>query len=540
MLFTVLSLLIGCAQAPVDSTHSSTDALPDEVMFALVVDNPELLISNLDGYLAEIPSLGEDCVKRMLFGTEGSLAEFGTNCGINADGSICIFMVNMMPQSIGGAFTVSSDSAFRSEVEYLMSIEESEPIGNTNVSVTTIPNTGQIFFCYKGGLVLFAGSRTQLEAMMNNLDGENPDFIPDISSAGVYYYIDMKSVGPMLAMQLGSYKSLILESMSNSEAEMNPQQMSNIVDLYIDFFHIILTETEYIDLTIAFGESDINGSASCMFIPGSTLDSIIIPVEPASLIQLIPAGDVAIAGVSLAEETSTVLMTAYCNAFGIVPVPGKMVEFWAACSRNTAITLLTPTTENPMHIIAVYELPEGAGLSEIKDAYDDQMQMSAGFLDSMDDMQMTDPEIQSYGGLDWVTFSMDFTAPDVSELSMYSGSGDFGWTAWLTIHENHMYMEMAEKPDVLLQIFSEGVEIPATLDGFDPDAEMALAVNISGYAEMIAATVGSGYVDTEFNPVWMNVEVDIVDGGVKKEFSLSGIELCRFIGEAMELFGDKR
>lgn len=541
ILFVIMfSLLLGCTQEPAEVSSSAFDVLPDKVLFALALENPEALIGNLDKYLAEIPVLGKNVIANWIFGTIGdsSFVELQTQYGITPNGTFCVFTTSMMPQSFGGAFTVSNQDVFWSAMG--TSLQESEPIDNTEVSVSTIPNMGQIFLCFKNNLILFAGSRTLLESMIENIDGDIPGFVPDIPSAGIYLNLDMRSVGPMFAMQLGSLKQMIIEDMNNSpETGMNPEQMDAIIDVYFDLFHIILTETENVDLLLTFGESDITGNMSAMFIPGSTLDSIIVPIQPISLTSLIPAGNVAEARISIAEETSVTLMTAYGTAFGMNPASERMVEFWAACSRNTAMTLMAPTVDNPMHIIAVYELPEGANLSDIKDAYDDQMQMSAEFLASMEGMEITDPVIQSYGGMDWVTFGMEFTAPDVRSSEMYTAQGDFNWTVWLTIHENQMYMEMAENPDDLLQMFRDGVSNPVSLEGLNPDAEVAVRLNIPGYAEMVAALIDSDYVDTEFEPVWLDMEIDIVEGGINKEFSISGIELCRFIGDAMEMFGGK-
>jgi hypothetical protein len=538
----IVALIVACGAPPEEGTAaSSLDVLPETSLFSIAIVNPAVVISSIDGYASGVALLGESAVSGWILSALdcADMAEVGNRLGVDIDGSIVFFMESMMPQSMGAALTVTDPATFWANIG--ITPEAGEQLEGYEVSIIAV-DFGNIYFCHTNGLLLGAGSRAGLKNMLENIDGNLPSDLQDIPDGSFYMYANIESFGPLMASQLQMLEPQLLSGMS-FDSDMDMGFMQNVIGMYFDAIGLILTETKSVSCVLSFEPEYITGSSSTEFVPGSSLDEYIIPVEINDLTGLVPAGNVLAGRVSLDPSTSTAAINAVFKALNLDDIPQSMVTFWAEAASNTAMSM-TFDVDNPMHIVAVYEMPEGTQLEDVMEAYELQFSMMSEFMD-MPGLTFADVQYADYEGYEWLTFgmSMDMSAmqPD-SVVESVPMAQSVAWTAWMTVQDGILYMEMAPEP----------VTVPLLLDGtydgetsgampqmqdFSSSSEMAMLINIPGYVNMAMGMSGLDMPPIDADPVWLEVEVDFTGGGLNKHFRVKGTELSMFIGQAIGVFG---
>ncbi|MBN2586044.1 MAG: hypothetical protein JXA64_08475 [Candidatus Fermentibacteraceae bacterium] len=534
-------LLAACGGQPEELTAASPlDVLPETSLFSVALVNPSAVISAIDGYAAGVPVLGESAVSSWILSALNcaDMSEVDSRLGIRTEGGLAVYMESMMPQSMGGALTVTDPATFWANIG--VTPQAAEAI--EGYEVTSIPvDFGDLYFCHTNGLLLAAGSRAGLQAMLGRLDGEIPPSIPDIPDGSFYMFTNIETFGPMMAGQLAMLKTQLVAEMT-AEGGMNADMMQGIMDLYFDAVGMVLTETRSWSCVLTLGPEYITGTSKLEFIPGSTLDRYMIPVEPEDMTDMIPAGDVMVARVSIDPVTSSAAINAVFGAMGMTGIPQDMVEFWAQSAKNTAVSWVFDSV-NPIHIIGLYDVGENVTLEDVKNAYDAQFQMMGSFL-TMPGLTLMPVDYAEYSGMEWISFGMemDMSAmrPDSIENSAPM-AGSISWIAWMTLHDGVLYLEMAREPMVAAAIIDGtyqggyASDMPEMGD-FSPSSEMAMLFNIPGYLNMAMAMSGLEVPPIDSEPVWMHIEVDLHEGGMSSKFSVSGTDMSVFIGKAIQTF----
>ncbi|MCD4702553.1 MAG: hypothetical protein K8S24_11925, partial [Candidatus Aegiribacteria sp.] len=400
---------------------------------------------------------------------------------------------------------------------------------------------GNIYFCYTDGLLLGAGSRAGLKNMLENIDGNLPTNLQDIPDGSFYMYANIESFGPMVAGQLAMMEPQILAGMS-AEGNMDMDLMQKLMGFYFDAIGLVLNETKSVNCVLSFEPEYITGTSSIEFVPGSSLDEYIIPVEIEDLTGMIPTGNVAVGRVSIDPFTSAAAMNAVFSALNISDIPQSMITFWSEAASNTAMSM-TIDPDNPMHIVAVYEMPEGTSLEDVKEAYDIQFSMFSEFME-MPGLTLSDVQYVDYEGLEWVTFgmNMDMSAMQSDIEDSAPLTQNISWTAWFTVQDGYLYMEMATEPVTVPQLIDgtyqgETAFAMPEMQNFSSSSEMAMLINIPGYVNMAMSMSGLDVPPIEAEPVWLEMEVDFTGGGLNKRFRVSGTGISAFVGQAIQLFG---
>jgi len=538
----IAALIVACGAQPEEGTAaSSLDVLPEASLFSIAIVNPAVVISSLDGYASGVALMGNTAVSGWILTALdcADMAEVESRLGVDIDGSMVFFMESMMPQSIGAALTVTDPAIFWANIG--ITPEPGEQLEGYDVSMIAV-DFGNIYFCHTNGLLLGAGSRAGLKNMLENIDGSLPPNMQDIPGGSFFMHANIESFGPMMAGQLAMMEPQILAGLS-AEGTMDMELMQGLMGLYFDAIGLVLTETKSVDFVLSFEPEFITGTSSVEFVTGSSLDEYIIPVDVQDLSDLIPAGNVMVARVSLDPSTSIAAMNAVFNALGLTDLPQSMITFWAEAASNTAMSM-TIDPDNPMHIVAVYEMPEGTSLEDVKEAYDVQFSMMSEFMD-MPGVTFAAVQYADYAGIEWITFgmNMDMSAmqPD-SPAESVPMAQTVAWTAWMTVADGILYMEMAAEP-VTVPLMLDGTYQGGTafampeMQNFSSSSEMAMLLNVPEYVNMALGMSGLDVPPIEADPVWIEMEVDFTGGGLTQHFSFSGTEMSAFIGQAIGVFG---
>ena len=537
----LVALFAACgAQPEEDAPVSALDILPDNVLFSMAIINPATVISSLDVYGSGIAVLGESAVSGWILSLLdcADMDEVETKLGIDIDGGLVFFMQSMMPQSIGVAMSVTDADVFWTNIG--LTPEAGELLDGYEVSTIDI-DFGKLYFCSTRGLLLGAGSRAGLQSMLERIDGSLPASLPGIPDGSIYFYADVASFGPMAAAQLSMLQPQLIANMDDTEG-VEGEITENILGIYFDIINLFLMETSSVDFVLSFESEFVTGSSSVKFVPGSSLDQYIVPAEINDLTGLVPAGNAIAGRVSIDPMTSEAAMNAMFGIIGIEDIPQNIVTFWAECSRNTAMSMISDP-DNPMHIIAVYEMPEGAGLEQVREVYDIQFSMMSNLLD-LPGLSLSEVQYEEIDGIEWVTFGMDIDMselqPDVEDSAPLAQS--VSWKAWMTVSDGILYAEMAELPLIVPQLIAgtwqgETVENMPAMRNFSDSAEIAMLINIPEYLNMALSMSGLDVPFIDADPVWLEIEVDFIGGGVEKHFRVSGTELAAFMGQAIQVFG---
>lgn len=537
----LVALFAACGAQPEDDAPiSALDILPDDVLFSMAIINPATVIASLDLYGSGVPILGETSVSGWILSLLdcADMAEVETKLGIDINGSLVFFMQSMMPQSIGVAISIKDAAVFWANIG--LTPEAGEPLDGYEVSSIDV-EFGKLYFCSTRGLLLGSGSRAGLQSMLERIDGSLPASLPGIPDGSLYLYANVASFGPIAASQLAMLKPQIIANMDTAEgAEI--ELTEKVLGMYFDIINLFLMETSSVDFVLSFESEFITGTSAVRFVPGSSLDQYIIPVEIEDMTGLLPAGNAIAARISIDPLTSEAAMNAVYNAIGFEDIPRDMVTFWAQCSRNTAMSM-TSDPDNPMHIVAVYEMPEGAGLEQVHEVYDMQFSAMENIL-NMPGLSLSEVQYAEFDGIEWVTFGMDM---DMTELQPDAENSaplaqNISWKAWLTVSDGILYLEMAEMPSIVPQLIAgawqgETVGSMPAMRSISDSAEIAMLINIPEYLNMAMSMSGLEVPHIDADPVWLEIEVDLTGGGITQHFSVSGTGLAAFIGEAIQMFG---
>ncbi|OPL17626.1 MAG: hypothetical protein AVO35_09355 [Candidatus Aegiribacteria sp. MLS_C] len=537
---TMLLLLAACGEQPEETAASPLDVMPDAALFSIALVDPAAVIAAMDSYAAGVPVLGESAVSGWILSALNcaDMSELDGRLGIRSDGGLTVYMESMMPQSMGAALTVSDPTVFWANIG--LTPQPAEPIDDHEV--TSIPvDFGSIYFCNTNGLLLAAGSRAGLQSMLERLDGRMPEGMPEIARGSIYMFTNVELFGPMVAGQLAMVEPQIMAEMS-AQGEMNMDMMQGVMGMYFDAIELFLTSTSSWSCVLTFGPEIINGNSWVRFVPGSPLDQNVVPASVGDITHLVPAGDVMVARVCIDPATSRAAMNAVFGAMGITDIPMDMVDFWSSMTASTAMSM-NFDADNPLHVTAVYEIPEGTTLEDVGAAYDSQFGMMEQFL-SIPGMSFNPVETVEYGGRQWMTFGMDMDMaalqPDSVEVEAPVVQS-VSWTAWFTVESGSLYLEMAPEPvtvsSILEGTYSGGyVSDMPEMDTFSDDSEIALLLNIPEYLNMAMGMAGLEVPLIDSEPVWMIAEVDLQQGGVAGSFEVSGTDMTAFIGQAIQSF----
>lgn len=539
---TIAALIVACGAQPEEgAAASSLDVLPDASLFSIAIVNPAVLISSMDGYASGVALLGGTAVSGWILTALdcADMAEVESRLGVDIDGGMVFFMESLMPQSLGAALTVTDPDIFWANIG--ITPEPGEQLEGYDVSIIAV-DFGNIYFCHTNGLLLGAGSRAGLKNMLESIDGNLPTNLQDIPDGSFFMHANIESFGPMMAGQLAMMEPQILAGLS-AEGTMDTALMQSVMGLYFDAVGLVLTETKSVDCILSFEPEFITGTSSVEFVPGSSLDEYIIPVDIDDLTGLIPSGNVMAARLSIDPSTSTAAMNAVFNALGLTDLPQSMITFWAEAASNTAMSM-TIDPDNPMHIVAVYEMPEGTSLEDVKEAYDVQFSMMSEFMD-MPGVTFADVQYADHASTEWITFGMNMDMSAMQPDSLAESvpmTQSIAWTAWMTLSDGILYMEMAPEP-VTVPLLLDGTyqggtafEMPQ-MQNFSSSSEMAMLLNIPEYVNMALGMSGLDVPPIEADPVWLEVEVDFTGGGMTQHFRVSGTGMSAFIGQAIGVFG---
>jgi hypothetical protein len=543
---SVLLLLAACGAPPEEPQPAvALDVLPDETLLTFVVVNPAAGVYAMDSYAAGVPLLGESMVSGWLLTALdcADMQEVSAKCGIDTRGTVVVYLQSMMPQSLGAALQVSDPALFWATVGLQPVLDE--PIGEQEVSSFDV-DFGKIYTCGTRGLLLLAGSRAGLQEMLSRLDGVLPAGLPGLPDGSIYGYANVSTFGPMAAQQIEMFRPQILSEMQGTGGP-NPEMTAQIMNLYFDAIGIMLTQTESADFIATFDPEYISVTSTADFVEGSDLAGIFVPVEVRDMTGMVPAGSVAAVRVSFDPAATSTLMNAVIGALGIDSVPPEMIDFWTACTRNTAISMMSDG-DNPFSMVAVYEMPDGADIGQVMEMYQTQFGIMGRIMD-LPGLTFAPVELVDLDGRQWVTFGMNldmnaFTAGMAidSTGSMPISSGGFSWTAWLTEADGLLYLEMGAEP-VIVPALIQGTWTGQTaasmpeMAGFPPDAEMAMVINVPEYVNMAMGMSGIGLPRIDSEPVWMELDVDFQEGRVVHHSRVNGSSLFAFIGQAVQIFG---
>ncbi len=551
-----ISLVLAFLMLPacgVESGGPPADAfmvMPDDAMMAFAIVDPIALISNVDGYIEEgMPALGSCFIENTLCSqlSVDDLEALMMQWGLDPNGTILFFMQAMAPATMGfAANTVDSEAFFTHMSDLGLTFTDADPLDNIDVKSTTIP-TGNLYFAEHRSVLLAAGSRGILSSMIERLDsGANPSGVQELAPGTLWSSMELSVMGPMAAAQLAMARPQIIAEMT---AEGPDNEMGvRMIGLYFDAISVFLNQTETVETSLVFGPGDIEGMAYITFTPGSDLAALISsPVEVVDLTGLIPAGDVAMVRVSVPPELTKAILSALSDATG-VDFPEESLTFYADYSRNSAMSIMLDDAGSFMHLVAVYQLPEGAGLEEVRSFYELQLDFTTGIMGEsagMVDFELVDTV---YNDRTYLLFDMnlDFSSMEIegADIPETGFPEDMSFTTWITVDGELLFIEMADQPIVLDEILSGTLERPtadsAPVFADAGSADFVMAFNLNAYIRMIMVFAGEEIDISTLpeTPVWLNcwAIIDADEAMIIKHGSVSGADLVSLIGSFAMMF----
>jgi hypothetical protein len=381
--------------------------------------------------------------------------------------------------------------------------------------------------------------------MIGRLDAGDASVV-QLDPATFYYRMELGSIGPMAATQLQMVRPQILAEMADT-GDPGDQMSMQMIDIYFDAISLFLTQTETIEASMVIGPEDIYCESYIDFVPDSDLANVLCaPVEVNDLTGLIPAGDVIMARASVPPELTIAVVNAITGAIGIEYPQDTLTEY-AEWTRNTASVVLDDDAGTFFHLVAVYDLPEGTGLDEVRNVYGSQIDFTQEMLADMGGMIQMALRDEVYLGFDFVVFdmTMDFSELDTGEADMGEMEiPEMAFTTWMTVADGILWIEMAAEPEVITGLIEgtyDGVmmsEIPLFSEA--PDAQFVMAFNLDSYFRMLTGFMGEGMdlSSVPENPVWIEGWTESVPGESRliQYSSVSGMDLAAMIGNYIPLF----
>ncbi|NLP04454.1 hypothetical protein GX411_00690 [Candidatus Fermentibacteria bacterium] len=543
LFFVIVAVLMtmACGQKP---PVSALDAMPETGLIRIVVTDPAAVITDIDGYIEQgVPIAGPNLAASWIL-AELECENFDSlaaRTGIDVHGSTVLYAEGVNPQTIGAAVQLSDPDAFWSYTAELgAEWVEADPIEGAVVKTIDTGDMVLTVATYRG-VALAAASVGEIQAMIDRLEGRAPHAAVEAPQGSLWMKADVSMIGPMAASQMSMHRDEIISGVSEESPGLEP-----VLGLYFDFFETLLTQTASFEYTISFGPVDVEATQVVEFVPGSKLASY-VPGEVADYTGMLPAGNVALAGrMSIPPDMSRDAMNAVFGALGAGPGP-EFVDMTAEMTANTAFAVYS---DMPLHMVAVYELPEGVGLEQIRAWVESSLAFSQEFLAGMGPVQgftITPPAEKEIGGVDYITYSMTIDpsamaptgSPDLETQSMT-------FTAWLTVTEGNVVMEMAPHPLLIPGILSGTIEggTVSEMDYFasaGSGTDAVFAFEMGGYMRMIASFAPEEMAGLEAlagSAAWVFGMVDFTDGTAMRGSSrFAGADLAGFIGNLVTQAG---
>jgi len=475
-LFVVALLAAGCGK-DVPEPASPLSLVPENALMAFVLNDPSGIVRNVDSYIETgAPILGAGMLENLICSQLGvaSLDSFPARFGFDPSGQVVFFMENAMPQSIVVAAAAPDFSLFVSFMEEMGAVlTEEEPLNGEPVFSMDTGDTG-FFITGSRGVVIMAASRSKLETIVPTL---SPEPGIEVQPTSLHMKFNMALIGPMAAAQMPMARMMMMQGMAQDSTM--PSFVPAIMDVYMDGIELFLSQTDVIEVSLAFGPENFVITKDIRFIPGSQLAEMSIPSGGRDMLELIPMGDAATVRFRMPEEMSFGITSAFLRAFSS-DIPEEDLMFWASMASNAAVSMYS---DGPMHMVAAYELSGGETLEQIASSYSDFldgfMPLFAENETMAQSFSFTDNGIVQIDGTDFYYMTMSIMPEPPSAVS---------FNYWMTVYDGALLLEMAPEPLLLLDVVS-GDYVPAVLSSTgDMSGEMSLA----GYLRMIMAFSQNG------------------------------------------------
>jgi hypothetical protein len=539
-LLSVIVLGLLAVACGTKQSASPLDVLPETGVLQMAISDPASIVANIDGYIATgVPIAGPNLVmSQILAATDAeNVDSLASWLGIDVHGTVALYMVGVNPQTIGLAATVSNPEAFWTRTtEWGAEWTDAEPIGTAVVKTLTTGQMTANIAIYRG-CILAAASRAELTTMIDRIEGRAPRATVTVQPGSIWLKADVTTFGPMVAGQLAMYRPQILSEIEYSGAgQFGGQEMTaSLLNLYFDFFDKLLRETKSVEYNVTFGPVDIDAQSNVEFVAGSDLASY-MPGEIVDYTGMLPASGVAIAGrLSLPPELSRDAMAAVFTAMGSSPGQ-EFIDLSAEMCSNTAYAMYT---DLPMHMVAVYELPDGAGLDQVRAWIEGSLAFSQAFLGQMPGMTVSGAADSVVDGTTYITYSMLIDPAAMSSESLpQTVMPPMAFTAWLTVTDEIILLEMAPQPILAPSILAGTIEggTVAEMDYFasaGTEMDAVFAFEMGGYMQMIMAWVGESIPGMESlgeSTAWVYSKADFTETTMQGYCSFSGVDLAKFIG----------
>jgi hypothetical protein len=531
---------------------SPLDVLPETGVLQIAISDPASIVANIDGYIATgVPIAGPNLVmSQILAATDAeNVDSLASWLGIDVHGTVALYMVGVNPQTIGLAAAVSNPEAFWTRTtEWGAEWTDAEPIGTAVVKTLT---TGQVtanVAIYRG-CILAAASRAELTTMIDRIEGRAPRATVAVQPGTIWLKADVSTFGPMAAGQLAMYRPQIMSQIEYSGADQmgNEQMASAMIGLYFDMIDKVLRETKTVEYTLTVGPENFGTLATVVWTEGSSIAASLIPVEATDYTGMIPSAGAVVAGrVSLPPELSRAAMASVFTALGTSP-DQAYIDLIAEMSRNTAFAMYDDDL-GPMHMVAVYEMPEGSDMSAVRSWIDGSLGFAREMLGTMPGLVFTSPKDSVIAGVSYLTYSttMDLSAMQGATVSATAIAAPMTFPVWLTQKDNLLLLELAPRPFILPQILAGTVAEP--LSGVDyfaasgADKEITIGMELAGYTRMFMKWAGPEAAMLDLSavtgqPAWVWSDVDVTEGGMTSSCICKGAEVASYIGGFATAFG---
>ncbi len=517
---------------------SPLDVMPEGGLLMMAFSDPAAVVTAIDDYIeGGMPIAGPDLLENLIlneFECE-SFDSLTARLGIDVHGTIVFYAAGMNPQTIGAAVQVPDPDLFwENTTEWGAEWTDADPVGDAVVKSLSLEEMTVQVATYRG-LALIAGSRTEISAMIDRIEGNAPRSQITLEPAQMWMKLDVSMFGPMVSSQLAMYRPQI---MGEIQADMGGTPMeemaAGIIGVYFDIIDLFLRETGVVEYTVTFGPENVDAVSTITFVPGSSLAAACVPIEAEDYLSMLPAGGMMTVRLSLPEEMTVPMMTALLDAMGMQYDPA-MIELSAGLSRNTAFTMFD---DLPMHFVAVYGMPDGAGMEQVRQWIDMSLDMAMSVFAGTPGFTVTEPMMVNVDGIDYLTYSTVVDpgafAPEGAEGMPVMPAMDF--TVWLAQGDGVLLLEMAPQPILLPSIIAgiqgETAGSSEYIAGAGIDKEMVYVMDFGAYMRTVMSWMGEMPVDLSglTEPAWIYSTVDLRDGALVSSCSFSGIELTRFIG----------
>lgn len=545
----VACMLLLAAACGTKEPASPLDVLPEGGLVLMAVSDPAAIVGAIDGYIESgVPVAGPGLLTNLMLNELEctSMDSLSAMTGMDVHGTLTFYAAGMNPQTIGGAVSAPDADAFWARTTELGAAwVDAEPIGDAVVKTIALGDMTLNVATYRG-LALFAGSRTEISAIIDRIEGNMPSIEITLEPSSMWMRMDVSMIGPMVSSQLSMYRPQIMSEVAADMTGPGGEMVSSLIGVYFDAFDLLLRETRTVEAGITFGPEMVDSWSRTAFVEGSSLAAAMVPVESQDLVSTLPGGGVIAARMALPAELTVPAMSAMIEAMG-APVDQSFIDATAAMSAGTAFVMYD---DMPLHFLAVYTMPDGQGMAEVRTWLEQSIALAATMTQGLPGMTFGAPRDTTLAGVNYLMYEMvmdpaameaagaqvQVGAPGI-QASPESSMPAMNFTAWMTMVDGMLYLEMAPQPALLPAIAAGAV--PAETMGADPffssagtDKEMLFAVDMPGYMALIMSWAGEGgQIAAMFEgEAWIHSSVDITEGGLSCSSSFNGSDIARMIG----------